>query len=73
MLPTGVVRTPAFMPVGTQGSVKALVHRDVLAAGAEIVRLAAERYGEAGGLPFSQVMQGVAAWKPRRRHPRSAE
>jgi queuine tRNA-ribosyltransferase len=35
--PHGVVETPAFMPVGTQGSVKAALHRDVEAAGAQIV------------------------------------
>jgi queuine tRNA-ribosyltransferase len=35
--PHGVVQTPAFMPVGTQGTVKAAVHRDLEDAGAEIV------------------------------------
>ena len=35
--PHGVVRTPAFMPVGTQGAVKATLHRDLEAAGAEII------------------------------------
>ena len=35
--PHGVVQTPAFMPVGTQGTVKAVLHRDVEAAGAEII------------------------------------
>ena len=35
--PHGVVQTPAFMPVGTQGAVKATRHRDVEEAGAEIV------------------------------------
>jgi queuine tRNA-ribosyltransferase len=35
--PHGVVQTPAFMPVGTQGSVKATLHRDVEAAGAQII------------------------------------
>ncbi|OQA56577.1 MAG: Queuine tRNA-ribosyltransferase [Candidatus Omnitrophica bacterium ADurb.Bin277] len=33
----GVFETPVFMPVGTQGSVKALTPRDVKDAGAEIV------------------------------------
>jgi queuine tRNA-ribosyltransferase len=33
----GVVQTPAFMPVGTQGAVKAMLHRDVEALGAEII------------------------------------
>jgi queuine tRNA-ribosyltransferase len=35
--PHGVVQTPAFMPVGTQGTVKAALHRDLLDAGAEII------------------------------------
>jgi queuine tRNA-ribosyltransferase len=35
--PHGVVQTPAFMPVGTQGSVKAMRHRDLEEAGAEII------------------------------------
>jgi queuine tRNA-ribosyltransferase len=33
----GVVQTPAFMPVGTQGTVKAMRHAEVEAAGAEIM------------------------------------
>src|SRR5450631_182665 len=33
----GDVATPAFMPVGTQGAVKGVMHRDVQAAGAEIL------------------------------------
>jgi queuine tRNA-ribosyltransferase len=33
----GVVQTPAFMPVGTQGTVKALRHCDLEEAGAEIL------------------------------------
>jgi queuine tRNA-ribosyltransferase len=33
----GVVQTPAFMPVGTQGAVKAMRHADVETAGAEII------------------------------------
>jgi queuine tRNA-ribosyltransferase len=35
--PHGVVRTPAFMPVGTQGSVKATLHRDLEAIDADII------------------------------------
>src|SRR5688500_8503196 len=35
--PHGVVQTPAFMPVGTQGVVKATRHRDLEEAGAEII------------------------------------
>jgi len=33
----GVVSTPAFMPVGTQGAVKGLTHRDLESIGAEIL------------------------------------
>src|SRR6476646_8394641 len=38
--PHGDVQTPAFMPVGTQGAIKGLLHRDLLdpdGAGAEIL------------------------------------
>lgn len=35
--PRGVVETPAFMPVGTYGTVKAMTPRDVSATGAEIL------------------------------------
>ena len=35
--PHGLVDTPAFMPVGTQGAVKAVLHRDVEALGAQII------------------------------------
>ena len=35
--PHGVVRTPAFAPVGTRGAVKGLTHRDVAGLGAELV------------------------------------
>ncbi len=55
----GMVRTPAFMPVGTQASVKGVHHDDVRAAGAEILlgntyhlmlRPGAERIAALGGL-----------------------
>ena len=35
--PHGVVQTPAFMPVGTRGAVKAVTPRDVSDVGAEII------------------------------------
>ncbi len=35
--PHGAVQTPAFMPVGTRGAVKAITHRDVEDLGAEII------------------------------------
>ena len=37
VLPRGRVRTPAFMPVGTQGTVKGIWPHDVRAAGADII------------------------------------
>src|SRR6185503_2415112 len=33
----GDVQTPAFMPVGTQGAVKGITHRDLEALGADIL------------------------------------
>ena len=33
----GTVETPAFMPVGTQGAVKAITHRDLDNLGADIL------------------------------------
>src|SRR5260221_8817548 len=35
--PHGEVDTPAFMPVGTQGAVKGVTHRDLESLGAEIL------------------------------------
>src|SRR6266851_5039454 len=55
----GVVRTPAFMPVGTQGAMKGVHWRDVKASGTDIVlgntyhlmlRPGAERIAALGGL-----------------------
>ena len=57
--PHGAVQTPAFMPVGTQGTVKGLTPEQVRATGAEIVlgntyhlmlRPGPERVAELGGL-----------------------
>ncbi len=57
--PHGAVQTPAFMPVGTQGTVKGLTPADVRGTGAEIVlgntyhlmlRTGAERIAALGGL-----------------------
>ncbi len=58
-LPHGAVETPCFMPVGTQGTVRALSPRDLEAAGASIVlantyhlflRPGEETIGKLGGL-----------------------
>ena len=35
--PRGTVETPAFMPVGTYGTVKGMLPRDIRGIGAEIV------------------------------------
>ena len=35
--PRGVVETPAFMPVGTYGTVKGMLPRDIEAIGAQII------------------------------------
>src|SRR3569832_1667757 len=57
--PQGVVRTPAFMPVGTAGAMKGMHWREVRDAGADIVlgntyhlmlRPTAERIAALGGL-----------------------
>ena len=57
--PHGVVRTPAFMPVGTGATVKAMFPEDVKATGADIIlantyhlmlRPGAERIARLGGL-----------------------
>jgi queuine tRNA-ribosyltransferase len=57
--PHGAINTPAFMPVGTQGAVKAVTHRDLDDLGVEIIlgntyhlllRPGAERIGRLGGL-----------------------
>jgi queuine tRNA-ribosyltransferase len=58
-MPRGLVRTPAFMPVGTVATVKALYPEQVKAAGADIIlgntyhlmlRPTAERIARLGGL-----------------------
>src|ERR1700728_143664 len=59
MTPHGVVRTPAFMPVGTAGAMKGMHWREVREAGSDIVlgntyhlmlRPGAERIAALGGL-----------------------
>ena len=35
--PHGAIETPAFMPVGTQGAVKGVTHRDLIDAGATVL------------------------------------
>jgi queuine tRNA-ribosyltransferase len=59
LMPSGVIRTPAFMPVGTAGTVKAMYPDQVKALGADVVlgntyhlmlRPGAERVARLGGL-----------------------
>jgi queuine tRNA-ribosyltransferase len=58
-LPRGDIRTPAFMPLGTAGSVKAMMPENVASTGADIIlgntyhlmlRPGAERLAKLGGL-----------------------
>jgi queuine tRNA-ribosyltransferase len=65
--PRGEIRTPAFMPVGTAGTVKALYMDQVKAAGADIIlgntyhlmlRPGAERVKRLGGLHTFSTWQG---------------
>src|SRR3954471_21361098 len=58
-MPRGVIRTPAFMPVGTAATVKAMYPEQVKALGADVVlgntyhlmlRPGAERVARLGGL-----------------------
>ena len=35
----------------------------------QLVRTAAERYGDLAALPYTEIIKGVAAWKGRRRRP----
>ena len=37
LTPHGVIETPAFMPVGTQGTVKALSPEDIIQCGSDII------------------------------------
>jgi hypothetical protein len=54
---------------GGLDGLKALLDADAVAPDVRrLVRLAQERYGDLDALPFSEIVQGVAAWKARRRH-----
>src|SRR5688572_3438593 len=64
--PHGAVETPAFMPVGTAGAVKAMTMRDLEDAGARIIlantyhlmlRPGADTVADLGGL------HGFGGWK----------
>src|SRR3954463_14895705 len=72
--PHGVVRTPAFMPVGTAGAMKGMHWREVRDAGADIVlgntyhlmlRPGAERVASLGGLQTFTGWDGAKLPDPR--------
>lgn len=53
---------------GGLDGLKALLDPEALAPNARrLVRLAQERHGDLAGLPFSEIVKGMAAWKGRRR------
>lgn len=53
---------------GGLDGLKALLDPEALAPDVRrLMRLAKERHGDLETLPFSAIVQGVAAWKPRRR------
>src|ERR1700745_890873 len=69
--PHGVLRTPAFMPVGTSGAMKGMHWREVRDAGADIVlgntyhlmlRPGAERIARGGGAAAAS-RSGGAGWR----------
>jgi len=73
----GLTGTPGILPhamvmkiqSGGLDGLKALL--DVATPVPDVRRLvgqAQERYGDLAALPFSEIVQGMAAWKPRRRH-----
>ena len=71
----GVVNTPAFMAVGTQGAVKAVTHRDLDALGSEIIlantyhlylRPGASRIGAFGGLHTIHRLEQADPYRQRR-------
>ncbi|MCF8197537.1 MAG: hypothetical protein K9J42_02125 [Sulfuritalea sp.] len=57
---------------GGLDGLKALLDADAIAPDIRrLVRMAQEQFGDLEKLPFSEIVQGVAAWKPRRRHGRA--
>lgn len=55
---------------GGLSGMKAVFDPEALAPNVRrLLRIARERHGEIEALPFSAIVQGVSAWKPRRRHP----
>ncbi len=53
---------------GGLDGLKALLDADAVAPDVRrLVRLAQERYADLADLPFSEIVQGVAAWQARRR------
>ena len=74
----GVTATQRILPhsmlmkiqCGGLDGLKALLDPHAIAPNVRrLVRLAQEQYGDPGELPLAEVVKGMAAWKPRRRHP----
>jgi hypothetical protein len=73
----GLTGTPGILPhamvmkiqCGGLDGLKALLDADAPAPDVRrLVGRARERYGALAALPFSEIVQGMAAWKARRRH-----
>jgi queuine tRNA-ribosyltransferase len=60
--PHGTVETPAFMPVGTQGSVKGLMPDEVAAAGARMILANAYHLWQRPGVPTIAAAGGLHAF-----------
>ena len=63
--PRGTVETPAFMPVGTYGTVKAMLPESLKEIGAEIIlgNTFAPSVGEANVTPCSVILRRLASEK----------
>jgi queuine tRNA-ribosyltransferase len=60
--PHGTVETPAFMPVASQGTVKALTHAQVESVGAEIILLNSYHLSLRPGVDAIEAMGGLHAF-----------
>jgi hypothetical protein len=70
------VSPAALMKIQCGGldGLKAVIEPAALAPNVRrLVRIAQERYGVLAALPFSGIVQGVAAWKPGRRQSESTD
>jgi queuine tRNA-ribosyltransferase len=67
VLPHGVVETPVFMPVGTQGAVKAVAPEELEALGAEIILGNTYHLNLRPGMEVMRAMGGLHAFSAWRR------